>query len=468
METENFYINNEEYTLVDVYNEGNGKIVQLDSDEDTILLFIDEDYTGRFLTPEEDKKYREKYHLIDYGIVTFTVKDLINFNPTAKKVDKAKEEQYKQFLMKKLEGIDTALAESPYIKRRLDAIRLRFEGKLNYYSRDTVYVIGTPKRMTDWRLAHETVHGIVDKSRLNSFGLIEGITDYMTGKLLPQGNYSQNHQLYGGKIQVNHSCLGQNHLVTLARQLEYGLGEDYNLHEMFIHPHDQIKQFGKKYGRSETRILLHKINNLYYNATVENYKIAQQYMLEVIFNKKFEQVVDVESAKNYFEELINFGLLRGRFDGKDDALKEYYERQKQALASKGIDMSVVPNYTEKKFYPCGDRYLNYEHYIAESIKARKEGKGTNFQIMYNRDNTCVYIIVDGKLRLIQDDSVERKRKFIEAQLDHENYTMEQLENGNYLIKGPDGIVEEVRETDAGKRIDAYFEKREAQVVGKGR
>ena len=181
-------------------------------------------------------------------------------------------------------------------------------------------------------------------------------------------------------------------------------------------------------------------------------------MLEMVFYKKLENVHDEESAKKYFEELIEFGLLRGRIKGKDEALEKYYKKQQEVLKSRGIDLSNIPAYSEKPFSPCGDVYFRYDSYIESSIRGRKEGKGTRFQILYNKDNTCVYIIIDGKLNYI--DSAVQKRKFFEKDMNEENTKVVQLDEERYLITGPDGITEEVRDTYADEIIDEYFEKQE--------
>ena len=459
MKIYDFNYNNKEYTLVDIYNVDNRRVIQLNSDDDIILFQLNADGNISRLTENEEKKFRQEHYLVDYGYVTASINDLMNGEFHAKKVDENEVELFKKSFVQRLLSVNSGLLDSKYINKRLESLKYKEQSKLNAYALDTVYIVGKfPKRTDDWVVTHETVHAIVNKSRITSMGIIEGITDNMVGKILPNGNYSQNCQLQGGKIQINDSGQGQKYLVTFAKQLEYALGDEYNDYEMLTIPHEQIKKFGQLYGSSKCRILNHKINNLYHDGTIENYKIAQEYMLEMIFDKKIELVNDGETAKNYFQELINFGLLRGRINGKDEDLAKYYAKQKEVLVERGIDVSNIPNYSEKPFYPCGDCYLRYNHYLKASIKARKEGKGECFQILYNKDNTCVYIIIDGELKLIQNDSVDRKRMFNSNEINSANSKVVSLENGYYLITGPDGITEEVRDTNSSKIIDNYFEK----------
>ena len=188
----------------------------------------------------------------------------------------------------------------------------------------------------------------------------------------------------------------------------------------------------------------------------------------MIFDKKIDSVVDLETAKKYFEELMEFGLCRGRIDGKDDDLKKYYLKQQKYLKKKGIDIHNIPNYQEKDFYPCGNCYLRFNSYIKSSIEARKNGQGETFQILYNKDNTAVYIVVDGELSLIQNDSINNKRFFNSYMINHENSKILGLDNGNYLITGPDGITEEVRDTNSNELIDNYFKKINERVEKKNK
>ena len=43
--------------------------------------------------------------------------------------------------------------------------------------------------------------------------------------------------------------MGQVPLILFAKQLDYSLGEDYDLHEMLTEPHKQINKFGEKYAK---------------------------------------------------------------------------------------------------------------------------------------------------------------------------------------------------------------------------
>ena len=460
METHDFIYNGVEYTLVDIYDEEKGKLLQLNSDDDVLLLFLEKDKV-RKLTPEEDKEYREKYGLIEYKYVAATPKDLFNNEPTAKKVDKKEEARFKAFFKSRLFEIDPALAESPYITKRLNALRYRYYARMNSYGANIVYIRSESRRLgVGWIPTHETVHAIVNKSRLVSYAMVEGITDMMVGLLLPNGKYSRNYSTPDGDIQLNNVGLGQEYLVSFAKQMKFALGEDFDIHEMFTHPHKQIKKFGQIYGKSKCRIVLHKINKVYRNYDLKYFLDAQEYMLEMIFDKKLENVHDEESAKKYFEELIDFGLLRGRIKGKDEALEKYYKKQLELLKNRGIDISNIPNYSEKPFSLCGDVYLRYDSYIEASIRGRKEGRGTHFKIFYNKDNTCVYIMIDGKLNLIQNKTVNHERLFFEKDMNEENTKVVQLDEERYLITGPDGITEEVRDTYADEIIDEYFERQE--------
>ena len=458
METHDFIYDGVEYTLVDIYDEEKRKLLQLNSDDDVLLLLL-ENGKVRKLTQEEEKEYREKYGLVELNYVTATPKDLYNFEFSARKIDKKEEQRFKEFFKSRLYGIDPALVESPYITKRLNALRYRYYGRSNSYASNLVYVRSESKWLGNgWIPTHETVHGIVNKSSLTTYAMIEGITDMMVGMMLPNGSYSRHYYTADGTILINNVGMGQEHIVTFAKQMRFALGEEFDIHEMFAHPHKQIKKFGQMYGRSKCRVLLHKINKVYRTIGLKEFLDAQEYMLEMVFDKKLENVHDEESAKKYFEELIEFGLLRGRIKGKDEALEKYYKKQQEVLKSRGIDLSNIPSYSEKPFSPCGDVYFRYDSYIESSIRGRKEGKGTRFQIFYNKDNTCVYIIIDGKLNYI--DSAVQERKFFEKDMNEGNTKVVQLDEERYLITGPDGITEEVRDTYADEIIDEYFEKQE--------
>ena len=377
-----YIINNKEYTLVDSYPYKDGKVIQLNSDDDILLYYVDNDETTRTLTKEEYEEIRNKYNLNEYDYVTLTARDLFNLEFSAKSIDKDVEEDFKAFFMKSISSISYDLYESKYIINRIKEMKYKYNARGNGYLSNCVYLFNKKKvtSLKSWIPVHETIHGIVNKNKETTRAIIEGITDMYTGMIIPRGSFSQSHHLYEGEIQVNDSNYGQNHLVVFAKQLVYALGEEYNTYELLTHPHDQIKKFGEIYGKSKNRVLNHKLNKLYRENNIVAFKDAQKYMLEMIFDKKFENVVNQETAQEYFEELINFGLLRGRIEGKDDDLKEYYNKQLGKIKEKGIDKRIIPEYKEKEFYPKADVYLRYNSYLESSIKARREGKGEEFRI----------------------------------------------------------------------------------------
>jgi len=443
METYDYIINDKEYTLIDTYKEEKGTIVQLNSDEDILLLLIDENGNVRKLSDEEDQKFREKNGMIDTGFVSATIKDMANLEFFSKKAPKEYEDAFKKCFLRSLTNIDASLTEDPHIKKRLNTIHYRQSTKGNTYSLDTVYIYGSlPRRLKNWIVFHETVHGIVNKSNLPTYGLIEGITDRMVSLLLPKGNYSLHHQLLGGEILINQADDGQSYLIPFARQLEFALGENFDQYEMFTLPHNQIHKFGEMYGLGKTRMLLHKVNKLYRHCSIEEFIEAQEYMLRVIFDKKLENISDIESAKKFFQELNQLGLLRGRINDRDSALKKYYIEKLEYLKEKGLDVSTIPSYQELSFYPCGDVYFLLNSYITSLENAVEEKKLKKYKILYNKERTCVYIIVDGKLDFIRSEALDNHRLFFNNKIKPENSSVISLENGKYLITGPDKIVEE--------------------------
>ena len=461
METKDFIYDGEEYTLVETYDTNIGTVVELDSDEDVMLLVVDNNLNTRKLTEEEELGFRLSHGLEERDYVPATIKDIIHFHPHCDEVDKNIVNSYKEWLGKRLSSFDVDMKEDSYIKKRIKDLKYRSNADMNVYEYDTVYFTGRmPRDFEDsWIPTHETIHGIVNKSTIPTRGVVEGITDWMVGYLLPQGNYSRVKNLLGKDVQFNKVGLGQDHMVALAKQMGFGLGENFDMYEMLTHPHKQIKTFKEMYGKSNGRVLLHKINKAYVTNSGDKFIEAQEYMLRYIFDKKFKSVDDVESAQMYFNQLIEFGLLRGRINGKDDALKDYYNEKVEELKQKGIDATNIPEYSEKPFDPCANVFFRFDSYVESSIKARKKGEGKEFKIYYNKDNTCVYIIVDGKFHLIQDDSPNNKRRFFKNDM-NDKCDIVELENGNYLITGPDGVVEEVRDTYIDEYIDELFEKRE--------
>lgn len=451
METKDFIINGVEYTLVDVYKTKIGMIIQLNSDDCIKLFLADKDYNIRNLSPQDEWEFRKEHGMIDTGFIAATPRDLLNLDFHAKKVPKELQKLFKARFMEKLAEIDINLQDSPYIKRRLKALQYRVNASGNYYGMNTVYFIGDfpegelPEYFDSWILFHETVHGIVNYSVPPSRAMIESITDKMVGRLLPQGNYSKNCPIVGGEILINDTNMGLDHLAPFANQLEFGLGDSFDLYEMLTRPHRQIRKFGAIYGRGKSRVLLHKINKLYFNVNFENFMDAQDYMLNMIFNKKIESVTDSDSAQKFFEELIQFGLLRGRVNNRDSKLKIYYLNAIEYLKQKGIDVSKVPPYRELEFYPKGNVYFLFDEHIENCEAAIEAGEVKSFMILYNKDNTSVYIIVDGKLYYVRHDSQLNTKGYWYQGFDKlKDAKVIQIGEDRYSITIPNGITEEAR------------------------
>ena len=95
-------------------------------------------------------------------------------------------------------------------------------------------------------------------------------------------------------------------------------------------------------------------------------------MLHIVFDKKLELVNDLESAIKYFEELKQFGLLRGRVNDRDSDLKIYYLKKLDYLKGRGLDISTIPEYHELPFLPCGDVFFRLNSYANSLEKSREE------------------------------------------------------------------------------------------------
>lgn len=277
---------------------------------------------------------------------------------------------------------------------------------------------------------------------------------------MQDGNYSQKYSMYNEEIdgfvdvQFNFSNMGQVPLILFAKQLDYSLGEDYDLHEMLTEPHKQINKFGEKYGQSNKRIFLHKVNKTYNYSTLKSFMDTQDFMLRTVFDKKFEMIDDEDTMKKYFEELIEFGLLRGRVNGKDEYLNSYYNNKKEELEKKDFDIQKIPEYEEKEFYQSGEFISFFDSYIDSCIELKQQGKGEDFQIFFNTQNTSAYIFRDGKVDFFAD--YNRKRKINKTDFEKLGFSIEQIENGNYLITGPDTVTEEVWRTNADQIIESHF------------
>ncbi len=461
---DNFIYDNNEYTLVDVYNDNENVILQYDSDDD-ILLFLKNNENIRRLTPAEEEEFRKKNGLVDTGYVSASVKDVFNGYLYAKKIDDKTKEEFIEFFKSLLYRINSDLVDSPYINKRLNALSFKTAnlGASSgiYDLLNTIYLSAYYQNdMNSWVPAHETIHGIVNKSGILSKGIVEGIDDNLLLKAMQDGNYSQKYSMYNEEIdgfvdvQFNFSNMGQVPLILFAKQLDYSLGEDYDLHEMLTEPHKQINKFGEKYGQSNKRIFLHKVNKTYNYSTLKSFMDTQDFMLRTVFDKKFEMIEDEDTMKMYFEELIEFGLLRGRVNGKDEYLNSYYNNKKEELEKKSFDTQKIPEYEEKEFYQSGEFISFFDSYIDSCIELKQQGKGEDFQIFFNTQNTSAYIFRDGKVDFFAD--YNRKRKINKTDFEKLGFSIEQIENGNYLITGPDTVTEEVWRTNADQIIESHF------------
>ena len=165
---DNFIYDNNEYTLVDVYNDNENVILQYDSDDD-ILLFLKNNENIRRLTPAEEEEFRKKNGLVDTGYVSASVKDVFNGYLYAKKIDDKTKEEFIEFFKSLLYRINSDLVDSPYINKRLNALSFKTAnlGASSgiYDLLNTIYLSAYYQNdMNSWVPAHETIHGIVNKS----------------------------------------------------------------------------------------------------------------------------------------------------------------------------------------------------------------------------------------------------------------------------------------------------------------
>ena len=368
MIVKNKIINGIEYTLVDIYDFENIKVYHfVNDDEEIFCKKSGEKYNNiedeKFITRLKEYYYLDPPEILFVGFLPveimklFGVKNIKTIDDSTRdsffleQVELLKKMMDPEILKKRLEDVtlceaDWQMAESGFFHPRSNAIFLRKES----FSKDL-------KKCYKMINLHETIHALSGTitflskySRMK--GLIEGATDSIVFKI-----FDDKSSFFRGKTRYNF-CTGGGYerLTALIRQMEYVMGKECD-ESILLGKTDFFDEFSEKYGKDTFRIIKHRANRLVHPETIEKpdkfFQKTQNFLLERVFDKEFEEIETIEDAKKFMEKLQKFETTRGTELG-DKTFEGYYEKYleqtKKRLKEKKYNESEIAEFVENHKY----------------------------------------------------------------------------------------------------------------------
>ncbi len=386
MQLENRIFNNIEYTLVDIYDwKPEKNIYHFASDEcDLFCEKIEDDYKvieNENLIKAIIDKYELKPPEVYFAILPLKVVNLLGIKQIKKltqgqkvylvdeQIDKLSELNCnisKDELQERLKHVTACKAEWDSAKKEMAAFYHPGTNAM-YFNENNIKTNEISSKRT--RL-HETIHAITGPAAVLGYyfdktGFIEGGTENIVEKLY--GNKLS--RFYSKNLQFNFSKnTGYIYNVALIRQMEYILKKDAD--ESILRGDNKFfKEFSEKYGKDLFRFIKHRSNRLVAPEKLKDdesyFKETQDTILKKVFYKEFAKIKNIEDAKNYFERLQGFELVRGNFKN-DNTFKKFYESRlkvaKMILSKRGYDVQVLDetcSYKESEFYPFQTKEQEY-------------------------------------------------------------------------------------------------------------
>jgi len=340
MIVKNEIINGIEYTLVDIYDFENIKVYHfVNDDEEIFCKKSGEKYNNiedeKFITRLKEYYYLDPPEILFAGFLPveimklFGVKNIKTIDDSTRdsffleQVELLKKIVDPEILIKRLKDVtlceaDWQMAVDGFFHPRSNAIFLHKES----FSKDL-------KKCYKMINLHETIHALSGAitflskySRMK--GLIEGATDSIVFKI-----FDDKSSFFRGKTRYNF-CTGGGYerLTALIRQMEYVMGKECD-ESILLGKTDFFDEFSEKYGKDTFRIIKHRANRLVHPETIEKpdkfFQKTQNFLLERVFDKEFEEIETIEDAKKFMEKLQKFETTRGTEAG-DKAFEEYYEK----------------------------------------------------------------------------------------------------------------------------------------------
>ena len=351
--------NGREYTLVEVYTEKD-KIYHFLSDDKEIFCLKKEEKYVVIKDKTYLKEIKQKYGFIDNknGIFYTAKPILVSTILGVKGVKNADKKQKNEIVNSTFEKLSKLFPEEKLdkMKRRLQKVKLylcedwRISAEGWYHpATDGIFLLEGKSAVEyatkNETIFHECMHAILGKKfgfDILSQGINEGIADSITEKVFDNGTSTK-----GEKLAFNFSNRTYMEQISLIRQMQYAIGTSDI--DMLKNPYKFLEDFSQKYGRDTCRLIKHTTRRLIHSknmeAPEEYFSRAQDIVLVKIFDKDFENVKDVESAKKYLERLQNFELVRGDMEG-NNFFEKYYDCKKSILREKFIEQGIPSEYID--------------------------------------------------------------------------------------------------------------------------
>lgn len=437
-----FEFNNKKYILIDTFLFHEKEVYYFATMEDELFCYKEKDqyipiqdkYTidlirnlcglikSRRIYNSKNKRTQPKKKILKSSHTDQHIEYKSSYKDISPEILKAiREEQKENFrkIQQRFE-LDINLEE---IERRIDEIPVTtyendYEGSSGYYNplNDSIHlkqeITHSQKKLAKKTILHEYIHAMTGIRCLGyERGLIEGQTENLASDFFDEGKscYESGDAEYQRNFDETTSYPES---VTIVKQMEYVLG--MNSYESILKGDLSFEnKFKEKYGdeiftrlakKTNLMIKMSKEKNIDFikfvtetqNTIYEYLQEIQNELLEVVFDKDFQDIKNREDAEEYFEKLKGFETVRQRkFTKKnisksdlsadkfanlsnsttieDPFFEEYYleklQRAKDMLISKGEEESTI------------NLFLDQYKYERQSFKPSAKTKYTEKEVV---------------------------------------------------------------------------------------
>lgn len=379
----NKFFNNEEYTLVDVYDFYGSKLFHFTNENSDIFC---NKTNNKYITINDSSiidKLRTEYFLNppEFYFESIVPPQLLRITGL-KNIKKIPDSDRDSFIADQIKYLKDIVDESILIKRlknvgiytadwNYDKV---FAGGIFHPVTNNIYLdkndVNSKKISGIRQSLHETIHALSGAKSLlskylNKFGLIEGATENIVEKKL--GEKRSSCYINSDKKDYTKFNFSQKSTyvenVCIIRQMEHILQKDADK-SILLGNNSFFKEFSQKYGYDTFRIIRHRANRQLHPERLKDpskyFQDTQNFILERVFDKEFSLINSIEDANNYIEKLKNFETTRGSIPG-DETFKKYYEQKllliKEKLIEKGYEekeiseFEIEHQYKQQEYYP---------------------------------------------------------------------------------------------------------------------
>lgn len=414
-----FKFNNKEYVLIDEYVFENKKIYFFLADEELFCTKENEKYNP-ILDKEKIKQIKEAFGLIEIPILFDRLLSFLKSDNIMAKIMRnliiktlniktyedfdwveISDDEKEKIIRESTEALeklkDKGISPKDFYNRVHD-VKIKtgdnknfeyfkvlgsFVPKLNtvffqekFLKQDDV----TAKRLK----LHELLHKSSGAEFLKEYKYVRGLEEGMTENVVEKVYGEKKSKIItnsDGKKNIHFNFNDDNYstLVSIVQQMEYLTGKDCSS-DVVYGKDEMIKAFSEKYGENLITYIIGKTflltskrtNDLYKRISI--FEDLQNVILETTFNSEFEQIENIEDAKEYMKKLRGFEKIRGSiyirndnsFDFVEDStFKDYYNLMHQEIKSK----MLLKGYSAKQVSELDEyTYKRQEKYPMDSIE----------------------------------------------------------------------------------------------------